>query len=69
MLSPNQQNYIVEFKNGRTQVVIDTTPKALVLTPTAEGNLVGPGPIEIDGVVPGGYMRGTNATQQDSFGK
>jgi hypothetical protein len=69
MLSPNHQSYTVQFKNGRTLVVINTTPKPLVLTLTADGNLIGPGPIEIDGVVPGGYARGTsNATQQDSYG-
>lgn len=69
MLSPNQQDYRVEFKNGKTLVVIDTTPKPLVLTLTADGNLVGPGPIVIDGVVPGGYVRGTdNATYQDTSG-
>jgi hypothetical protein len=68
-LSPNQQGYTVKFENGKTLIVIDTTPKPLILTLTANGNLVGPGPIVIDGVVPGGYSRGiSNATQQDAFG-
>ncbi|MBV9180865.1 MAG: hypothetical protein JO356_06095 [Acidobacteria bacterium] len=69
MLSPNQEFYTVQFRNGQTLVVIDTTPKPLVLTLTADGNLVGPGPIEIDGVVPGGYSKGTsNAMYKDDFG-
>lgn len=68
-LSPNQQSYSVKFENGKTLIVIDTTPKPLVLTLTDGGNLVGPGPITIDGVVPGGYSHGiSNATQQDAFG-
>jgi hypothetical protein len=54
-LSPNQENYKIEFRNGRTVIVVDTTPKPLVLTLTAEGNIVGPGPLQIDGVVAGGY--------------
>ncbi len=54
-LSPNQENYKVEVKNGRTAIVVDTRPKPLVLTLTAEGNIVGPGPLQIDGVVAGGY--------------
>lgn len=68
-LSPNQEFYTVEVKNGHTLVTINTTPKPLVLTLTAEGNLVGPGPIVIDGVVPGGYVNGTdNAMYQDTSG-
>jgi hypothetical protein len=54
-LSPNQENYRIEFKNGRTVIVIDTKPKALVVTLTADGNIVGPGPLQIDGVVASGY--------------
>jgi hypothetical protein len=41
-LSPNQQNYRIEFKNGRTAIV-DTTPKPLVLILTADGTTVGAG--------------------------
>jgi hypothetical protein len=57
-LSPNQENYTIEFRGGRTVVVIDTTPKPLVLTLTTEGNIVGPGPLQIDGVVASGYTSG-----------
>jgi hypothetical protein len=57
-LSPNQEAYRIEFKNGRTMIVIDTRPKPLVLTLTAEGSIVGPGPLEIDGVVASGYSGG-----------
>jgi hypothetical protein len=69
MLSPNEQTYAVKFENGRVLVVIDTTPKPLVLTLTADGNLVGPGPVVIDGVVATGYHRGiSNAVSQDQYG-
>jgi hypothetical protein len=53
-LSPNQQGYTLDFKNGRTAIVIDTTPKPLVLTLRADGTIVGPGPVTIDGVVASG---------------
>jgi hypothetical protein len=59
-LSPNQGNYKVEFRNGRTVIIVDTTPKPLVLTLTAEGNIVGPGPLEIDGVIASGYSGGSD---------
>jgi len=58
-LSPNQESYKIDFKSGHTVIVIDTTPKPLVLTLNADGTIVGPGPLQIDGVVPGGF---TNAT-------
>jgi hypothetical protein len=54
-LSPDQHNYKIEFKNDRTALVIDTTPKLLVLTLKADGTIVGPGPLTIDGVVASGY--------------
>ncbi len=54
-LSPDQHNYKLEFKNDRTALVIDTTPKPLVLTLKADGTIVGPGPATIDGVVASGY--------------
>ena len=50
-LSPDQHNYTLEFKNNRTAIVIDATPKPLVLTLKADGTIVGPGPLQIDGVV------------------
>jgi hypothetical protein len=57
-LSPNQENYTIDFKGGRTLIVIDTTPKPLVLTFRADGTIVGPGPVTIDGVVAGGSSGG-----------
>jgi hypothetical protein len=54
-LSPNQENYRVEFKSGHTVIVVDTTPKPLVLTLMVDGTIVGPGPLQINGVVAGGY--------------
>jgi hypothetical protein len=50
-LSPDQRNYSLEFKADRTNLIIDTTPKPLVLTVRADGTIVGPGPVVIDGVV------------------
>jgi len=70
-LSPNQQNYALEFKNGRTLLTIDTTPKPLVLTFRPDGTIVGPGPVTINGVVANGYVSGaagTNAQYKDQFG-
>src|SRR5580700_10897138 len=36
-LSPDQHSYTLEFKNNRTAIVIDTTPKPLILTLGADG--------------------------------
>lgn len=58
ILSPDQHNYELEFKNNRTALVIDTTPKPLVLTLRADGTIVGPGPLVIDGVIATGYTGG-----------
>src|SRR5580692_86378 len=67
-LSPNQQNYRMEFKNGRTAIIVDTTPKPLVLTLTADGTIVGPGPLQIDGVVATGYTSGGDGRSSYSCG-
>jgi hypothetical protein len=56
-LSPDQHNYRIEFANDRTVIHIDTTAKPLVLTLRADGTMVGPGPLTIDGVV-AGYASG-----------
>jgi hypothetical protein len=54
-LSPNQENYSLDFKNGHAVLTIATTPKPLILTVRADGTIVGPpGPVTIDGVVPSG---------------
>ena len=67
-LSPNQENYRIEFKNGRTAIIIDTTPKPLVLALTADGTIVGPGPLQIDGVVATGYTSGGDGGSSYSGG-
>ena len=65
-LAPDQHNYTFDFKNNRASIVIDTTPKPLVLTLGADGqSLTGPGPVQIDGVVASGYDTG----YKDQFGK
>jgi hypothetical protein len=58
-LAPDQHNYTFDFKNNRASIVIDTTPKPLVLTLGADGqSLTGPGPVQIDGVIVTGYDSG-----------
>jgi len=52
MLSPDQHNYTIDFKNNRAILTLDTTPKPLVLTLGADGKTItGQGPVTIDGVV------------------
>ena len=59
VLAPDQHNYTFEFKTNRAQIVIDTTPKPLVLTLGADGTtLTAPGPVTIDGVIVTGYDSG-----------
>jgi hypothetical protein len=58
-LAPDQHNYTFDFKNNRASIVIDTTPKPLVLTLGADGKtLTGPGPVQIDGVIVTEYDSG-----------
>jgi len=66
VLAPNQENYKIEFKNGHALVIVETTPKPLVLTLTAEGTLVAPGPVVIDGVIASGYQSGGSSYGQIS---
>jgi hypothetical protein len=54
-LSPDQHSYRLDFKNDRLALVIDTTPKPLVLTVRADGTIEGSGPVTLDGVVASGY--------------
>jgi hypothetical protein len=65
MLSPNQQNYRLEFIDNQTALIIDTTPKPLVLTFKADGTIVGPGPLQIDGVVAAGTSPGHTTEGHD----
>jgi hypothetical protein len=58
-LAPDQRSYSFDFKNNRASIVIDTTPKPLVLTLGADGQtMTGPGPVQIDGVIVTGYDSG-----------
>jgi hypothetical protein len=60
-LSPNQEAYSLDFKGGRAVLTINTTPRPLVLTFRADNTITGPpGPVTIDGVVPGGYSAGSS---------
>ena len=67
-LSPNQQSYKLDFKNNRTAIIIDTTPQPLNLTLKADGTIVGPGPLKIDGVVAAGYTEGDSGGPSYSGG-
>jgi hypothetical protein len=60
VLSPNQQFYRLDFKGERPTIIIDTTPKNLVLTLKADGTIVGPGPFVINGVIASGYAGGSS---------
>jgi hypothetical protein len=64
MLSPNQQNYKVEFKGDHPTIVIDTTPKPLLLSFRPDGTMVAPGPVVIDGVIATGYQEGGSSHGQ-----
>lgn len=59
-LSPNQETYSLKFEPSRTALIINTKPRPLNLTFHADGTITGPGPVTIDGVVPGGYTPGTS---------
>ena len=60
-LSPNQEAYSLDFKGGRAVLTINTTPRPLVLAYHGDNTITGPpGPVTIDGVVPGGYTAGNS---------
>jgi hypothetical protein len=59
-LSPNQEAYALNLTAPRPILTINTRPRPLVLTLGGDGGIVGPGPVTIDGVVPGGYTSGTS---------
>jgi hypothetical protein len=54
-LSPDERHYKLDFKGERVALVIDMTPKPLVLSVRSDGSIVGPGPVTIDGVIAAGY--------------
>ena len=57
-LSPNQQNYTIDFRTNRAVITIETTPRPLVLTLRGNETIVGPpGPVVIDGVIATGSTR------------
>jgi hypothetical protein len=67
ILAPDEHKYSIDFKNDRTAIVIDTTPKALILTFRADGTISGPGPFVIDGVVNAGYKNDTNGSASSGY--
>jgi hypothetical protein len=59
VLAPDQHSYTFDFKNNRAAIVIDTTPRPLVLTLGPDGTtMIGPGPVVLDGVIVTGYDSG-----------
>ena len=59
VLAPDQHGYTFDFKNNRAAIVIDTTPRPLVLTLGPDGTTItGPGPVVLDGVIVTGYDSG-----------
>ena len=70
-LSPNQESYHLDLNGGRAALIVETTPKPLVLTLRTDGTLAGPpGQVVINGVVAAGYHEGTTpgAVYKDSAG-
>jgi hypothetical protein len=71
-LSPNQESYTLDLKNGHAKLTIDTTPKPLVLAVHGDGTITGPpGLVTINGVIAAGYVSGaagTGATRKDQYG-
>jgi len=57
-LSPNGQHYKINFREGNAVVVIDTTPKPLMLTYHPNNTMTAPGPVTIDGVIATGTAGG-----------
>ncbi len=58
-LAPDQHSYTFDFRNNRAAIVIDTTPKPLVVTLGPDGKtMTAPGPVQIDGVIVTGYDSG-----------
>jgi len=57
-LAPDGHHYKVNFRDGNAVVVIDTTPKPLMLTYRRDNTMTAPGPVTIDGVVAGGSTGG-----------
>ena len=55
-LAPDQHNYKLEFQGQYPSLVIDTTPKPLVLAVKPDGTIAGPGPFTFDGVIVSGYV-------------
>jgi hypothetical protein len=59
VLAPDQHGYTFDFKNNRAAIVVDTTPRPLVLTLGPDGTtMTGPGPVVLDGVIVTGYDTG-----------
>jgi len=69
-LSPNEETYTIDLKSNHPGIIINTTPKPLVVTLRADGTITAPGPVVIDGVVASGYQsdRPSNAQYRDQFG-
>jgi hypothetical protein len=61
-LSPDERHYTLDFKNNRTTLIVDITPKPLVLTIKNDGTIVGPGPVTVNGVVASGYSAGSSSS-------
>ncbi len=57
-LSPNQESYRMDFANGHASLIVETTPKPLILALHADGTITGPGPVTINGVVATGMAGG-----------
>jgi hypothetical protein len=62
-LSPNQESYTLDLKNGHAVLTILTTPRPLVLAVHGDGTITGlPGPVTINSVIAAGYVSGAAGT-------
>jgi hypothetical protein len=66
-LSPDERHYNLDLKSGRVTLVIDMTPKPLVLALRPDGSIVGPGPVTIDGVIASGYKSDVNSGASSGY--
>jgi hypothetical protein len=66
-LSPDERHYNLDLKSERITLVIDMTPKPLVLTFRPDRTIVGPGPVTIDGVIASGYKSDVNSGASSGY--
>src|SRR5260370_23200688 len=54
-LVDDKHSYTIDKRSGSTKVTIDNTPSPIVLTMRPDGGLIGPGPVDVKGLIITGY--------------